>query len=78
MAWSNTGNIKGPAGSTGSQGIQGPQGNPGTTGAQGTAGTAGARGSQWFTGAGAPGVIGGSAVGDMYLNTTNGDVYTLS
>lgn len=49
----------------------------GDVGATGSAGSAGARGSLWFSGAGAPGTIGGSATGDYYLNTTNGDVYTL-
>lgn len=78
MAWSNTGNIKGPTGATGSTGTQGPQGNPGTTGSTGAPGAAGARGSQWFTGAGAPSVVGGAVIGDMYLNTTNGDVYQLA
>ena len=43
-----------------------------------TAGTAGARGSMFYTGAGPPGTITGQVNGDNYLNTTNGDVYTLS
>jgi hypothetical protein len=38
----------------------------------------GPRGSQFYTGAGAPGTIVGQANGDNYLNTTNGDVYTLT
>jgi hypothetical protein len=53
-------------------GPQGPQGIPGTPG------TAGARGSLFYTGAGAPGTITGQQNGDNYLNTTNGDVYTLT
>jgi hypothetical protein len=72
MAWSNVGNIKGPAGA------QGPQGNPGTPGTAGTAGAAGARGSLWYTGTGAPGTIAGSLPGDQYLDTASGNVYTLS
>lgn len=43
----------------------------------GTGGPAGPRGSQWFSGAGAPGVISGQLNGDMYLNETNEDVYQL-
>jgi hypothetical protein len=72
MAWSNVGNIKGPAGA------QGPQGNPGTPGTAGSAGAAGARGSLWYTGTGAPGTIAGSLPGDQYLDTASGNVYTLS
>jgi hypothetical protein len=74
MAWTNVGNIAGPQGPQGEPGAQGIQGETGETGATGSTG---ARGSLWFTGAGAPGVVAGSAVGDLYLNTTNGDVYTL-
>jgi hypothetical protein len=53
-------------------GPAGPQGIPGAPGA------AGARGSLFYTGAGAPGAITGQLNGDNYLNTTNGDVYTLT
>jgi hypothetical protein len=62
----------GPKGDTGDTGLQGPQGDPGT------AGSDGARGSVWFTGAGSPSGVTGSVAGDMYLDTTNGDVYQLS
>lgn len=78
MAWTETGNIRGPQGPQGNPGDQGPQGNPGQTGEAGPAGANGARGSRWFTGTGAPGTISGSAVGDMYLDTSNGDTYELS
>lgn len=60
------------------QGAQGPQGDQGIQGPKGDTGTAGARGSKWFTGAGAPGTVSGSLPGDMYLDTTTGDVYALS
>jgi hypothetical protein len=67
----------GPAGPQGSVGPQGPQGN---VGPQGTAGATGTRGSQWYTGTGAPvaGNTAGSIPGDKYLDTTSGDVYTLT
>lgn len=57
--------------------LRGPQGNPGTSGAAGAPGAAGTRGSLWFTGAGAPGVIGGQANADKYLDSVTGDVYSL-
>ncbi|KYK43426.1 hypothetical protein A1D31_18585 [Bradyrhizobium liaoningense] len=56
-------------------GPQGPQGNQGNQGIQGNTGQ---RGSAFYTGAGAPGAISGQLNGDNYLNTTNGDVYTLT
>jgi hypothetical protein len=65
--WTLRGNIKGPqgtTGATGSQGIQGPIGNTGATG----------QAEGWWGGAGAPSGATG-AVGDWYLNQTNGDVY---
>lgn len=52
-------------------GPQGPQGTPGAGGVPGT------RGSLFYMGAGPPGAISGQANGDSYLNTTNGDVYSL-
>lgn len=63
MAWTQTANIKGDAG---------------TDGTNGTNGTDGARGSKWFTGSGAPTSVGGSIAGDFYLDTVTGDVYVLS
>ncbi|WP_027521767.1 DUF2961 domain-containing protein [Bradyrhizobium sp. Ec3.3] len=65
-AWVLIGNIKGPVG---------PNGAAGADGADGANGADGARGSLWYEGAGAPGTITGQADGDVYLNTTNGDVY---
>lgn len=73
--------IQGIQGAKGDQGIQGPAGLKGDAGAAGTAGATGAtgaRGSAWYTGAGAPGTIAGSQAGDIYLDTTDGSVYTLS
>lgn len=66
---------QGPAGIQGAQGIQGPAG---TAGATGPAGPQGARGSNWYTGNGAPGTIGGSLPGDKYLDLDTGDIYTLT
>lgn len=63
MAWTKEGNIKG---------------GKGDDGAPGTPGTDGARGSKWFTGSGAPTTVADSLPGDMYLDTTTGDVYELS
>jgi hypothetical protein len=91
MAWQPKGNIKGPAGPQGPQGnvgATGAQGPPGTTGAQGPTGSqgpqgptgatgpAGTRGSVWLTGTGPPsGAAPGILPGDMYLDTTSGDIY---
>jgi hypothetical protein len=46
-------------------------------GATGSQGPAGARGSAWFTGPGAPTTVDGSVAGDLYLDTSSGDVYRL-
>ncbi len=75
--WKYVGSIKGAKGDTGAQG---PQGEKGATGAAGTPG------SKWYNGTGVTGtsttgtVFSGSGVssarvGDMYLNTSTGDVY---
>ena len=72
---------KGDAGAKGDKGDKGDPGDTGATGATGAAGAAGAdgaRGTKWFTGAGAPSTISGSAAGDLYLDTTDGTVYTLA
>lgn len=50
----------------------------GDTGATGLTGPDGTRGSIWRYGAGAPSVIGTDANNDIYLNTTNGDIYSFS
>lgn len=55
--------------------IIGPQGPIGLTGPQGPQGT---RGSIWASGSGAPSSISGYQVNDKYLNSNNGDVYTLA
>jgi Collagen triple helix repeat (20 copies) len=75
--WTDVGNITGPAGPQGPQGPTGSQGAPGPAGADGSPGAPGARGSLWYSGPGAPGTIGGSLPGDMYLDTASGDVYKL-
>lgn len=62
----------------GPQGPQGIQGVAGATGATGSAGATGPRGSKWFTGSGAPTTVSGSAVGDFYLDVTDGTVYELT
>lgn len=58
--------------------LQGTKGDKGDKGDTGNTGQAGARGSRWFDGAGVPGAIVGSAVGDYYLDRDTGDVYELS
>ena len=70
--------LGGVPGLTGPQGPQGPQGPAGATGSAGAAGTNGLRGGRWYVGTGAPGSIPEALAGDKYLNTANGDVYTLS
>lgn len=53
--------------------IQGPAGAAGSTGAQGTAGTNGHT-PQLYSGSTAPSIL--HADGDLYLNTTNGNLYS--
>lgn len=74
----------GPAGADGADGPQGPPGNDGADGAQGPPGNDGADGADgadgidgndWRVAAGAPSIIAGDEEGDMYLDTSNGDVY---
>lgn len=80
-SFTDVGLVRGPKGDTGSQGPTGPTGDTGPagqTGSQGPAGAPGTRGSKWFTGNGTPGTIAGSLPGDMYLDQTTGDTYTLS
>ncbi len=62
----------GQDGRPGSQGPAGPQGPSGTPGADGD------RGSLWFNGAGTPtsAVAGDLQKGDMYLDTSNGSIWT--
>lgn len=90
MAWTPAGNIKGPPGPqgvAGPTGATGPQGTAGATGATGPPGSqgpqgptgatgpAGTRGNTWATAAGPPTVSGAEIAGDMYLDTSTGDVY---
>jgi hypothetical protein len=66
----------GAQGATGATGAQGPAGADGPQGPAGPAGADGLSNSHWFAGAGAPsGTLTGSAVNDMYLNTTDGSIY---
>ena len=70
----------GSRGSTGPAGAAGPQGPAGATGAAGTNGTS----ASWFTGTAVTGTdnsaetVFGSKSGDMYLNTSTGNVYRAS
>jgi hypothetical protein len=70
--------LEGAQGAQGPQGDPGPKGDPGVKGDTGNTGAPGTRGSQWYTGTGAPGTISGSIPGDKYLDTSSGDVYTLT
>ena len=72
VTWTMEANITGPQGAMGARGISGPQGLQGPEGPQGVAG---ARGSLWSTGSGTPTATGQS--GDLYLDTSSGDVYEL-
>jgi hypothetical protein len=69
--------VPGPTGPTGVAGATGPTGPTGSAGVSGPTGPTGTRGTGWFSGTGAPGVVGGSIVGDHYLDTVSGDVYKL-
>jgi hypothetical protein len=80
-SWVNGGSIQGPQGIEGPQGPQGIQGEAGPQGIQGIEGAAGPQGSRgtgWFTGSGVPTEVPGAMPGDLYLDQTTGDVYTLS
>src|SRR4051812_7467670 len=54
--------VIGPVGPQGPQGIQGVQGTPG---------------EKWFMDVGNPGVVPGAIDGDIYLDTSDGDVFEL-
>lgn len=43
-----------------------------------TPAASGSRGTGWFQGSGAPGTVAGAISGDLYLRTSNGDVYQYS
>lgn len=60
----------GPQGPQGIQGIQGVAGNPGSNGVDGV------RGSVWTTGSGAPSAS--ANAGDMYLDTSTGNVWRMN
>jgi|694.fasta_scaffold21078_8 hypothetical protein len=74
---------QGPTGATGATGAQGPTGPAGATGATGpsgatgSTGAAGAAGAKWWSASADPNVtdIGGSAIGDFALLSTNGLTY---
>jgi hypothetical protein len=72
--------LTGATGATGAQGPTGPAGATGATGpsgATGSTGAAGAAGAKWWNTAVVPNItdIGGSAIGDFALLTTNGLTY---
>lgn len=69
---------KGDTGAAGATGAKGDKGDKGDAGATGVTGADGARGTKWYSGAGVPGSIAGSAPGDLYLDTADGSVYQLS
>lgn len=72
---------KGDQGVKGDQGDEGPQGEQGVQGVKGdtgNTGTAGARGATWFTGSAGPVDVPGSQPGDLFLDTSSGNVYVLS
>lgn len=64
----------GPAGPAGPAGADGADGAVGPAGADGAAGPAGAAGSKILTGSGAP-TAGTGVDGDMYVDTSTGDLY---
>ena len=66
--------IKGEKGEQGEQGIKGETGPKGDKGDPGKDGNDGIDGASWLTGISKPADSLGK-LGDMYLNTTNGDVY---
>ncbi len=72
VGWIKIGNVKGDQGIQGEQGIQGPQGEQGDPG---TNGANGADGSKWYTGRTNPSSSSAYQEGDMYMNTTNGNVF---
>jgi hypothetical protein len=77
--WIDAGEIRGPAGPEGPAGADGAEGPAGPAGAAGADGAPGSRGTGWFTGAGAPvEPVAGSIAGDLYLDSSTGDVYTLA
>ena len=72
--------LKGDTGATGPQGPQGDKGDagaPGKDGASGPAGTNGTNGTNavWSTGANDPTSTTAGNPGDLYLNTTSGEVW---
>ena len=76
MAWTKTGNIKGPQGPQGPQGTQGVAGTPGTAGADGAQGAAGTG----ITFKGSVAAVGnlppsGNTQGDAYLVQTDDSLH---
>lgn len=66
---------QGMKGETGAQGVKGETGPQGLKGETGATGPAGKDGSQITSGAGAPATGNTGKTGDMYLDTTTGDLY---
>lgn len=79
MAWTKKGSLKGPKGDTGETGLQGPQGEKGATGAAGAKGDTGPQGPKGDPGSkitmGSSAPSGTGASGDVYINTSTGDLY---
>lgn len=65
----------GPTGPAGAQGSTGQTGSAGATGPTGSTGPAGTNGAAWYSGTSAP-AAGTGVVGDWYINTATGDLYT--
>ncbi len=73
-SYSVVGNIKGADGADGADGAPGSDGAPGAPGADGAPGMDGADGTSIRSGVGAPS-NGLGMDGDLYVNTTNGDLH---
>ncbi len=85
MAWSKTGNLKGPKGNDGANATDSQVASAASTYLQnnaaafkGNPGDPGQRGSRITAGSGAPTTVSGQIVGDLYLDQTTGDLYQLS
>lgn len=65
----------GPKGDIGSSGATGPAGPQGVQGIQGIPGSNGVNGTRWFSGTAVP-LNSSGGVGDFYLNSASGDIYS--
>ncbi len=82
MAWSKTGNLKGPKGDAGANATDAQVAAATATYLQANAATfkgpKGDRGERISAGTGAPTTVAGQIVGDLYLDPATGDLYQLS